>query len=81
MKEAPVDSKADQVLNNRGDMVRAPKRASVHLNKEGMVVLSFDDGGVKDGFSFMLSKEMCKQVIKGLSKAAFANDNSSNSFN
>jgi hypothetical protein len=64
----PKKSKGDQLLSSRKDMIRAPQRAAIHVNEEGMIILTFsDDSG--ESHSFLLSQDLAGRLSDGLGEA------------
>ena len=75
MKEDSVQAQA--ILDNRLSMIKQPKEMAVHVTDYGQTLVTFAEGSGKESFSFLLNKELSKELAKGLvvaskaSKASF----------
>lgn len=77
MQEEQVSEheKAQQVLDSRREMIKVPSRVAVHIDIQENIVVTFSDDTGKETYSFMMTNEMAKSVVKGLTIAGNTKQN------
>lgn len=61
--------KARQILDRRREMIKVPSRVAVHIDIQENIVVTFSDEKGNETYSFMLTRDMAKGVVKGLTIA------------